>query len=120
VGKIPRGAWPLASTVRGRVIWGDRVHTAQDAATGREGRMVRSWAPPSTMDPLEDLLVGLPEEVSVVQRIRCSIEDGAALPVPECEQDVMWEELHLLVTECCSRKRARFKRIQAFQGLWFR
>jgi hypothetical protein len=78
------------------------------------------------MDPLEDLLVeieagpGLPEEASVVQRIRCSIQDGAALPVPEWEQDVMWEELHLLAIECCSRKRARFERIQAFQGLWHR
>jgi hypothetical protein len=107
-------------------IWGDRVHTAQDAATSGEGMTGKSWLPPAMMDALEDLLVemeadsGLPEEAGVIQRIRRSMENGVELPVPERTQDVMWEELYQLALVCCSRKRTCFQKILDFQGPWHR
>jgi hypothetical protein len=123
VGKVPRQAWPLVAAGE---IWGDRVHTAQDAATGGEGMTVKSWVPPAMMDALEVLFVeveadpGLPKEAGVIQRIRRSMESEVELPIPERAQDVMWEELYQLAMVCRSHKRTRFQKNLDLQGAWHR
>jgi hypothetical protein len=78
------------------------------------------------MDALEDFLVeieadpGFSATADVILRIRRSMEGGAALLVPERAQDVMWDELYRLGSECCSRKSGHFERVHTFQQLWHR